>query len=56
MDYFDKEDFVGCYIYFGVFCFDVFNVGKDIVFFNNVGEFMDMGLWYFGGSVIGVEL
>ncbi|KAL2214634.1 hypothetical protein CC79DRAFT_1339522 [Sarocladium strictum] len=55
LEYFDKEDFVGKYTYFGAFRSDSSNVGTETVFLNNAGDLTDMGSWYLGGNATGVD-
>lgn len=55
LDYFDKEDFLGRYTYFGSFRSDVSNVGPNAPFLNNDGDLTDIGAWYLGFDATGVD-
>lgn len=54
-DFFDKEDYIGRYTYFGAFRSDTSNVGPNAVFLNNAGELTDIGSWYLGFGSTGVD-
>ena len=55
LDYFDKEDYIGGYTYFGAFRSDVSNVGPNAVFLNNDGELTDIGSFYLGSGATGID-
>lgn len=55
LDYFDKEDYIGGYTYFGAFRSKVSNVGPNAVFLNNDGELTDIGSWYLGSDATGID-
>ncbi|KEY67796.1 hypothetical protein S7711_04110 [Stachybotrys chartarum IBT 7711] len=55
IDYFDREDFIGRYTYFGAFRSDNSNVGPNAVFLNNAGELTDIGALYLGQEETGVD-
>lgn len=54
-DYFDKEDYIGRYTYFGAFRSETANVGPNAAFLNNDGELTDIGAWYLGFGSTGVD-
>ncbi|KAK5996872.1 Alkali-sensitive linkage 1-like protein [Cladobotryum mycophilum] len=55
LDYFDKEDFIGRYTYFGAFRSDTSNVGPNAAFLSSQGKLTDIGSWYLGFSATGVK-
>lgn len=55
LDYFDEEDHIGRYTYFGAFRSSASNVGQDAVFLNNDGDLTDLGAWYIGQDATGVD-
>ena len=54
IDYFDKEDYIQRYSYFGAFRSKVSNVGPDVVFLNNKGKLTNIGSLYLGFGETGV--
>lgn len=54
-DYFDKEDYIGRYSYFGAFRSKSSSVGANAPFLNNAGKLTDIGAWYLGKSATGVN-
>jgi hypothetical protein len=55
IEYFDKEDYIGRYTYFGAFRSETSNVGPNAVFLNNDGDLTDIGSWYLGFGSTGVD-
>lgn len=55
LDYFDKEDYIGRYTYFGAFRSDKSNVGPNAVFLNKKGKLTEIGNMYLGLSDKGVD-
>lgn len=55
LEYFDREDYIGGYTYFGAFRSAVSNVGPNAVFLNNDGELTDIGSWYLGFNATGID-
>ncbi|CAI6091612.1 unnamed protein product [Clonostachys chloroleuca] len=53
--FFDSEDYIGRYTYFGAFRSDKSNVGPNAVFLNKAGELTDIGSWYLGSSATGLD-
>ncbi|OAR00038.1 hypothetical protein LLEC1_02158 [Akanthomyces lecanii] len=55
VDYFDKEQYIGRYSYFGAFRSKNSSVGANAPFLNNAGKLTDIGAWYLGKSATGVN-
>ncbi|CAI4213153.1 unnamed protein product [Parascedosporium putredinis] len=55
IDWFDKEEFIERYAYFGAFRSTNSNVGPNPVFLNRDGDLTDIGSWYLGGNATGVN-
>lgn len=55
LEYFDTDDSIGGYTYFGAFRSAVSNVGPNAVFLNNDGDLTDLGSWYLGFGATGVD-
>jgi len=55
LEWFDEEDFIGGYTYFGAFRSEDSNVGPEATFLNNGGELTDLGGWYLGFGATGVD-
>jgi hypothetical protein len=51
----DAQDYIARYSYFGAFRSQVSNVGPDVVFLNRDGELTNIGAWYLGLDVAGVD-
>ncbi|KAH7324902.1 hypothetical protein B0I35DRAFT_476104 [Stachybotrys elegans] len=54
LDWFDREDFIGKYTYFGAFRSATANVGVNAAFLNNDGELTDIGAEYVGEEPRGI--
>ncbi|PKS05995.1 hypothetical protein jhhlp_007828 [Lomentospora prolificans] len=53
-EWFDKEEFIERYSYFGAFRSTNSTVGPNPVFLNRDGELTDIGSWYLGGNATGI--
>ncbi len=55
LEYFDREDYIGRYSYFGAIRSWALNVGPNAAFLNNDGELTDIGAWYLGFDATAVD-
>lgn len=55
VEWFDSQDYIGRYSYFGAFRSDTSNVGPNAAFLNNDGDLTDIGAWYLGNDATGVD-
>ncbi|KAF4125449.1 Glycosyl hydrolase catalytic core [Geosmithia morbida] len=54
-EWFDGQDYIGRYSYFGAFRSDNSNVGPNAAFLSKGGQLTDIGSWYLGFSATGVD-